>query len=126
MAERGNPSFDVMNTLISEEVKLLNRTCDLLTQERKDIDRLRLQRYKAADELQVLKERLMEVDFDSKGNTELQVKVDILSTIEANLIRKQRYGELLSEIIQDRKINIEQLSSKTVDVIGEEIADLKF
>ena len=123
MAECSTNSFDVLNGLVHSEVNLMNMLRDLIAQERKDIDQLRVHRYNAVEDLDSTK-TTMDLEFNSEEYKCIEQKANFLAMLEKNIVRKQQYAAILSDIVEDRKQNLDRLSNETFSFVSEEMANL--
>ena len=123
MAANTGETVDVINGLVREEVRLMKMQSDVLGLERKDIDRLRVQRYQTLDDIEISKKTSMEVDCQPTADS-LKEKQKLADVLEATISRKQQYAAILSDIIEDRRRNCECLSKYSCSVIEDGMAQL--
>ena len=122
MAEGGHRYIDVVNDIVRDDTKLLKSMSELLNQEMNNIDKLRVQRYSAEEDLKESKDRRMDLQSDSVLELEIQEKADILCVIEGAILRRQHYAQMLKELIHDRRINIQSLSNECMGEMQSKMA----
>ena len=125
MAECAAKSLDVVNGLVHCEVDLMKMLRELILQERKGIDKLRTQRYHALEDLDTANTRSMDLDTEPQEIQCIQQKEELLALIDRNIMRKQQYVAILSDIADDRKRNLDLLSKDSLTLMNDEMADLK-
>ena len=124
MAECGGKSLDVVNTIVRCEVDLMKMLRDLIAEERKSIDCLRVERYNAVEDLDRAKTSSMDVDCNHQELEYIKEKAKTLALIEKNIVRKQQYAAILSDIKDDRQRNLEKLSNHSCALVSDQMADL--
>ena len=124
MAECGSDTFDVISGLVGSEIELMKMLRDMLFEERKDIDRLRMVRYKAVEDLDLAKESSMDFNSKDKELTSIQEKANFVGLLERNIRRKQQYAAIISDILDDRKRNVDELSNERLSLVKDGIQGL--
>ena len=124
MADCGGKSLHVVNAIVRSELHLMKMLRELLGEERKSLDNLRVERYNALEVLDAAKANSMELDCKPEEYKSVQEKENLTALLEKTIVRKQQYAAIISDIMDDRQRNMDQLSKESCVLISEEMAEL--